>query len=522
MSKIGRGIRLALLPILVALSAPGPASAAQSLAVTSPTGFPAGGDPSYTTTTTLDDSAGTPSKVTIALAPGVLASANANPSCVTGAPQYTAACHIGSGSAATAVPLVAIPLEAYFVAPPTSDDVAGIDLVPTAGGSVTHAGAQLVQTADGNVQTVLHLDLASPTADVIRSMSLTVNGTLNGKPFTRMPTRCTPSESSTLTVVYANKTETTPASPDFKPTGCASLPFAPKLSAIAIKDSKGSGASATTTVTQAPDEAASASTSLLLPSPMLSPNFFAVAIQNTNVAVGAATSASSLLPKPLTGKAYLTGALNLPTLTLRFPPPAKLELTGTISLTTGAVTFKGIPDVPITKLTVALFGGRHGLLRGDCSAPSGVARGSFTGQNGKAATSTARLSLRNCPGLPRVSGARLTGLASGHPSIHLKALKGKNGPSLKSLRISLPRGLSFVAGRQLASGVVVTAAHRLAVDGRALVITLRRPVATVTVAISSKALVETSRLRRHPPAHPRLTISITDASGGSTDVTVRT
>jgi hypothetical protein len=521
MSRRGRRIRLALLPILVALAAPGSASAAQSLAVTSPTGFPAGGDPSYTTSTTLDDSAGTPSKVTIALQPGVLASANANPSCVTGAPQYTAACHIGSGSASTAVSLVAIPLEAYFVAPPTSDDVAGIDLVPSTG-PVTHAGAKLVQTPDGNVQTVLHLELDSSTAGLIRSMSLTVNGTLNGKPFTRMPTRCTPTESSMLTVVYANKTETTAASPDFKPTGCASLPFAPKLSAVAVKDSKGPGASATTTVTQAPDEAASASTSLLLPAPMLSPNFYAVAIQNTNVSVGTATSASPLLPKPLTGKAYLTGALNRPTLTLRFPPPAKLELTGTISLTTGAVTFTGIPDVPTTKLTVALFGGKHGLLRGDCSAPPGVARGTFTGQNGKAAVSTVRLTLSGCPGAPRVSGARISGLAAGHPSIHFKATHGKNAPKLKSLRISVPRGLSFVTGRRLASGVVVSAAHRLTVDGGALVITLRRPVATMTVGVSSKALAEGRSLRSHPPAHPRLSISITDASGGSTNVTVRT
>ena len=97
---------------------PSVAAAAQSLAVSSPTGFPAGGHPTYTTTITLDTSAGTPSKVTVALQPGVLASVAANPGCVTGARQHTAACQIGSGSASSTVPALAIPLTAYLVPPP--------------------------------------------------------------------------------------------------------------------------------------------------------------------------------------------------------------------------------------------------------------------------------------------------------------------------------------------------------------------------------------------------------------------
>src|SRR5207248_1936138 len=68
--------------LVTCLLAPALASADQSFQVTSSTGFPAGGNPSYTTTQTLDSAKmGAPGKVTIALAPGVLASLAANPSC---------------------------------------------------------------------------------------------------------------------------------------------------------------------------------------------------------------------------------------------------------------------------------------------------------------------------------------------------------------------------------------------------------------------------------------------------------
>src|SRR5581483_5042974 len=252
------------------LSAPAVASAAQSLAVTSPTGFPAGGDPSYTTTINLDTSAGTPGKLTLQLAPGVLTSVSANPSCVKGAAQHTSACQIGTGTA-TLTAALPISLNAYLVPPPTSADLVGIDLVPGVG-PVTHAGAQLTQTASGAVSAVVHLDLSSlgALASLLTKMTLTVNGTLNGKPFNRMPTKCAPG-SSELTVAYASKSETTAASPDFAPTGCTALPYHPTLTGTAVKDAHDDGVAVTTTVNQGADEAASASTMLLLPWPTLAP-----------------------------------------------------------------------------------------------------------------------------------------------------------------------------------------------------------------------------------------------------------
>ena len=120
-------------------------------------------------------------------------------------------------------------------------DLVGIDLVPSPNLGLiptTHIGGQLVQTSSGNVQVVLGPRSVKPRRDCEpphEQMSLTINGTLGGKPFTRMPTNCSPG-SSTITIAYANKTETSTASPDFKPTGCASLPFSPTVTGSAVED----------------------------------------------------------------------------------------------------------------------------------------------------------------------------------------------------------------------------------------------------------------------------------------------
>lgn len=431
------------LGVSLALAGPSVASAAQSFAVTSPTGFPAGGDPTYTTTINLDTSAGTPGKVSIQLAPGVLASVSANPSCVQGAAQHTSACQIGTGSASlmSALP---ISLTAYLVPPPTSSDLVGIDLVPSAG-PVTHIGAQLSQTASGAVATVLHLDLSSlgGLASLLTKMSLTVNGTLDGKPFNRMPTNCSPG-SSTLTITYASKTETSTGSPDFKPTGCSALPYHPSLSGTATKDAHDGGAAVSTTVTQGADEAASAATTLLLPWPTLAPNFNSLGLQNTATPVGSATTATSLLPTPLTGKVLFTGTPQAPTLTLKFPPPAVLTLVGSVNLAQHSVTFSDIPDVPVTNLTVTLFGGSNSLLTAGCNTPSGTLGGSFVGQNGTSAKASIPITISGCSG----GGTKPPGLSLSQVSFTPSHFKAKAGTTVK-FTLSRAASVSIVISRTL-------------------------------------------------------------------------
>jgi hypothetical protein len=387
-----------LLAGVLALFAPASALAAQSLSVTSATGFPAGGHPSYTTHVTLDTGAGTPSSVIIRLAPGVLASPSANPSCLRQA-QHSTSCQIGTGSV-TITPGLPLSVTAYLVPPPNRADVVGIDVVPAAPGApVTHAGAQLVQTVTGDVQTVLELRLTSlgPLANLVTAMSLTVNGTLDGKPFNRMPTNCSPGRSS-LTVAYTQRTETVNASPDFAPTGCGGLPYSPRLSGSAQAVQHGGAGRVVTTITQAAGEAASARTTLALPSNALLPNVAALGLQNTSHPVGSAVAFTPLLPAPLRGQVFLKGTLQRPFVVFRFPPPAALTLTGMVNLGQDSMTIPVVPDVPLTKLQVTFPGGPDGLLVVGCPTRPARLIGKFAAQSGRTHTSRHRLTVTGCPG----------------------------------------------------------------------------------------------------------------------------
>src|SRR4051794_17303275 len=120
------GLTTAVFMGVFALLVPASALGAESLGVTSPTGFPAGGHPTYTTNIALDTSAGTPSTIMINLAPGVAAAPSANPSCVKST-KDTSPCQIGTGSVTIGVP---IPVKAYLAPPPSKADIVGIDVKP--------------------------------------------------------------------------------------------------------------------------------------------------------------------------------------------------------------------------------------------------------------------------------------------------------------------------------------------------------------------------------------------------------
>ncbi|HEY1592620.1 MAG TPA: hypothetical protein VGF81_12565 [Solirubrobacteraceae bacterium] len=530
MNGFARHIAVLAGALTLFLVTPALASASQSFLVSSPTGFPANGDPSYTTTQVLDSgSMGAPGKVTITLAPGVLASLNANPSCVK-TQQYTTACEIGTGSASTSIG-VGLGLTAYLVPPPnTSTDAAGIDLLTgPPSNQTTHVAVDLVQTASGNVASVLKLDLSGlgPLGGVLTKMSLTVNGTLGGKPFTRMPSNCNVTTHSSLTVQYAKGTETSQASPDFVPTGCSALPFTPQVSASAVKDAHDDGVAVTTVQTQPLGQAAGLTTTLQLPWPAIGTNTSAVSLQNTTTAVGTAVATSPLQPAPLKGFAYLTGTGPFtPSLTLRFPPPVAITLVGTVNLSTHTVTFSNQPDVPQTSLVVTLFGGPKALELATCAPSNGILRASNTGQNGTVANANFPLHVTGCPsaakpkGPPRLVSLSLGGLAAGRPSLSFSVAHGSNAPKLKTVRVSLPGGLSFATKRPI-KGISVGGAHTLRIAGGKLTITLNRPASMVSVRIASAALVERKALQQHARKHkvtPGVRVAVTDGAGTRTSV----
>ena len=118
---------------------------------------------------------------------------------------------------------------------------------------------------------------------------------------------------------------------------------------------------------------------LAFPVKVLSPNVGSVALLCANLSsghctpVGSVTATSPLYPKPLSGQAYLTGSMTGLMLTLTFPSPFPLTLTGTVDLVKNATVFNGLPDIPLTGLDVTLNSGADGLFLAPCLVPSGTA-----------------------------------------------------------------------------------------------------------------------------------------------------
>jgi polysaccharide biosynthesis protein PslG len=100
-------------------------------------------------------------------------------------------------------------------------------------------------------------------------------------------------------------------------------------------------------------------------------------------------------------------------------------------------------------------------------------------------------------GTPTASDASLTGLAVGKPRLRFALRAGANGPQIKSIVVSLPRGISLGhSRRQVARGLAVRGpgGDVFTVSRGSLVITLKRSVTAVSITIDHGALTESRGL----------------------------
>src|SRR5437763_10064066 len=154
-SKFQIVVRRWTLPFVVVMALgmaiPAAASAAQSFSIGGGSGgsgntFPANGNVPYSTTMSFDSGHGAAPRALITTSPGVLAALSANPSCLQGTPQYTAACQLGQGTATLEGISGAVSLVGYVVpAHDPAHNVAGLDLIAGQGTptqSTTHAELQ--------------------------------------------------------------------------------------------------------------------------------------------------------------------------------------------------------------------------------------------------------------------------------------------------------------------------------------------------------------------------------------------
>jgi len=121
----------------------------------------------------------------------------------------------------------------------------------------------------------------------------------------------------------------------------------------------------------------------------------------------------------------------------------------------------------------------------------------------------------------------VSGLASGSPSLSIKAAKGDHAPSIKSLSISLPQGLSFASDAAVGEETVSLSGASIAgakLEQGALLVSFKHASAHSTLTLRGPLLLESASLRDEAASHTaragRIVVTITDSSGRRTRLTV--
>jgi hypothetical protein len=182
---------------------------------------------------------------------------------------------------------------------------------------------------------------------------------------------------------------TATATSPFQAFDCASLGFAPKLS-LTLKGGtqRGNYPSLRAEVTPRPGDANIGTTTVTLPpSEFLAQNHidtictrgqFAREACPSGSVYGRARASSPLLGAPMEGKVYLRSSdHDLPDLVAALRGGGNdlaIDVVGRIDSSHGGLrgTFETLPDAPVSKFTMTLFGGKHGLLQNSentCGAP---------------------------------------------------------------------------------------------------------------------------------------------------------
>src|SRR5579875_3754217 len=445
--------------------------------------------------------ADSPKDLTINLPTGLLANASIDGGkCLTTAASAspTAACEVGSGTVTAQPDLlvlgslpvpVSVPVAFYLVKPPSGGDLAGLEVYSSElSEQLGSTGDVLIRPSgdpDGvgaTIKLVLPdtLTLTLPILGQVNAAQISITSIASTFDGLRYPTTCPPTP-ATLTATVNSYDVSTPQtlSQPLSVTGCSSLSYGPSFSASAKKDSADKGVALTTNVTETAAMAPSQSVALAFPTAVLGPNLASLSdlclnLSSSCAQVGSVTAQSSLYPTALTGKAYFTGSSSGSTLTLVFPAPFPLTLTGTINLVSNSATFTGLPAIPLTSLAVTLNGGPKALFDTDCSTPSGAATAKLVDQNGDMTrTLSSHFGVVGCPGVSSGSGAgsgsgstttgssatsagptatasgtqltgrSVTGLATGRPSLTFRVSTAKRRPKIRRMTVKLPWGLSF-------------------------------------------------------------------------------
>jgi hypothetical protein len=390
----------------------------------------------------------------------------------------------------------------------------GLSIVVPAIAGPFNLGTVVVRASISVDRTDAHLTITSdPLPQVVGGIPLrmrNVGVTVDRPRFMFNPTSCAPlAIGATITSVQG---AAAPASNPFQAGGCGAVPFAPSLR-MALTGNRqttdGKHPNLIATVSSRLGQANVRSARVTLPlslalDPYNSQNVCSVAASNTDscpakTIIGSASVTTPLLNQPLTGPVYLVQGIRtnaqgqqirtLPALLIPLRGQVAIDLRGQTSVDGGGrlvTTFPAVPDAPISSFTLAITGGRHGILvvTGGANLCRGTQRATavFAAQSGK----------------------------STHQTVKMATPCGKKVFVTKL----------YVKGHTVRLRVAVPGPGRLSVGGSGLATAQRRVLRAGTVSFTLHLTRAALRqLRRHGKLKPRVWIRYA-LTGGSTQTIV--
>ncbi len=381
---------------------------------------PAGGHYTpFAFTLTRQDGEANPATIALHLPQGLLAKLAGVPLCPeadAAAGACPAASRLGSLTAASGVggaPLW-IPqpgkaaTAAYLAGPYKGAPYSIVSVVPAQAGPfdlgtvVNRAGIYI------DPETALATIKTDPLPQILAGAPIdyrTVHVDVDRKDFTLNPTSC--AEKTIRATVTAASGKSAEPTDGFQATGCSKLGFSPKLKLRFTGATKRSGNPAVKAVlTQPAGQAGISSVTTVLPAsefidnshinnPCTRVQFNADACPESSI-LGTARAYTPLLDQPLEGPIYFRsngGDRELPDLVVDLHGGVHITLVGFIDSVTKKgsessrlrTRFLGVPDAPVSKFVLSLYGGERGLLENNqnlCSAKT-VATVQMSGQNGR-------------------------------------------------------------------------------------------------------------------------------------------
>jgi hypothetical protein len=241
----------------------------------------------------------------------------------------------------------------------------------------------------------------------------------------------------------------------------------------------------------------------------------------------------------------LGGSVLDPTLTIGFPLPYPVSVTGMVDPTTDALTFSHLPDLPLTSLTVEVGGGSNvRLFTTTCATGSLTAKLTPWSGAPQQTASTPIMFGGSCPStpstptapsrLPTVTGASLGGLVRRAPKLSFTVNKGAGARAIKRIALALPKGLTLSGdNKSLAESVAVAGTHTkkfaVRVIRGVITITLTAASAKAAVTLGTPALTVSAalskRVKAQLPAKKvtrlRFPFTLTDSARHATKLSVK-